>query len=144
VFICRVDVSTATNRVIACWTCKYKGLLHCKQMRDAHHAQNVSRFCISFVNVATSLWLASELLSVIFLNYLLRGSRPQSHFENRNSLREMRLFTSILLQRVFKIAGEFPLFANSDPFKLVYFGLQEMLHKTFFRLMQTVQYKVQF
>ena len=52
-FISRVDVSIATSRAIVCWTCKYKG--HCKQMRDAHHVQNVSRFCISFVNIALTI-----------------------------------------------------------------------------------------
>lgn len=124
--------NASSNRM--CWTCKYKGLLHRKQMRDAHHVQNVSRFCISFVNVAASLWLASELLSVIFLNYLPRGSRPQSHFENRISLRDGTFREHSITERL-KIAG--------IPFICRFFGqfrpgLFEF-HETFFKWMPSIR-----
>lgn len=85
-FISHVDVPSdaTTNGIIACWAdaSPYKGLLRCKQMRNAYHVCTRHAFAFPLSTLQHRFDVASELLSVIFLNYSQREKVDRNHFQN--------------------------------------------------------------
>lgn len=80
-----------TNGIIACWAhaSPYKGLLRCKQMRNAYHVCTRHAFAFPLSTLQRHFDVASELLSVISFNYSQRekvGPVITSRMESRHEM----------------------------------------------------------